>query len=281
MNFRQVRKKIKTINNVKKITNAMEMVAAVKMKKAQQIALEGQPYRQILEEIIAQIATPSFVSFSSFFKIPKNEKELIIFISSNKGLCGAFNFNLFRFALKTLDFKKSDFIVLGKKGGIFLSKMGGKIIADFSEQLPFIDNVSPIFSLIKKSFLLENYGKVYLFYNRFYSTFSQKPTKEILLPLSRLTIEEKKEEKKVEFLIEPSPIKVLEALIEDYLKFKIRSAILESEAGEYSSRMMAMKNATENAEELIYNLTLLRNKLRQQSITYELLDMVTAREITS
>ncbi|MEM4736621.1 MAG: ATP synthase F1 subunit gamma [Nitrososphaeria archaeon] len=282
MNLRQVRKKIKTIVNVRKITKAMERVAAVKMKKSQKIALEGKPYQEALTAVIDRIIDPHFPLTSPFFKRDQPEKkqqDLYIFISSNKGLCGAFNFNLFKLAMKEIDFSKSSFIVLGKKGGLFLSKLGAKIIADFSEQLPFEENVSPIFSLIEQQFFNGWCNQVFLFYNKFISSFRTQPVKELLLPLTGWK-EKRKQETKGSYLIEPSPKKVLNHLIVDYLQYRIRRAILDSEASEHSARMLAMKNASDNADEIVYNLTLLRNKLRQQIITYELLDMVTAKEAT-
>lgn len=281
MNLRQVRKKIKTIGNVRKITKAMEMVAAVKMKKSQKLALEGRPYQLILTQVINQIINPSLLNFSPFFQVNENKikrRHLYLFISSNKGLCGAFNANLFRLAIREIDFGQSDFILLGKKGSVIITKMSGSVIADYSHNLPFTENVSSIFSLIEKRFLLGHNSDVFLFYNKFISSFRSEPVKEKLLPITgwkkdKLTI-------KYDYLIEPSPQQILHSLIRDYLQFRIRNAILDSEAAEHSARMMAMKNASENADEIVYNLTLQRNKLRQQSITYELLDMTIAKEAT-
>lgn len=277
MNLRQVRKKIKTIGNVRKITKAMEMVAAVKMKKAQRMAVEGKPYQEILIKVINQIINPNLIEYSPFFNNkPGSERDLYLFISSNKGLCGAFNANLFRLALREINFDQSDFIVLGKKGSELITKLGGSVIADFSHHLPFVNNVSSIFSLIESRFLSGENSSVYLFYNRFISSFRSEPVKEKILPLS----DWKKDSLQLRFnyLFEPSPKEILNSLIKDYLQYQIRMAILDSEAAEHSARMMAMKNASDNADEIVYSLTLLRNKLRQQSITYELLDMVTAKE---
>lgn len=277
MNLRQVRKKIKTIANVRKITKAMEMVAAVKMKKAQRMAVEGKPYQEILIKVINQIINPNLIEYSPFFNNkPGSKRDLYLFISSNKGLCGAFNANLFRLALREINFDQSDFIVLGKKASTIIAKMGGIILADFSNRIPFVDNVSSIFSLIEERFLSGENSSVFLFYNRFISSFRSEPVKQKILPLT----EWKKDPLQLRFnyLFEPSPKEILTQLIKDYLQYRIRMAILDSEAAEQSARMMAMKNASDNADEIVYSLTLLRNKLRQQSITYELLDMVTAKE---
>jgi len=279
MNIRQVRKKIKTIGNVKKITKAMELVSAVKMRKAQQEEVEGRPYRDTLDSVITKISKLIDSKFSALLKNNKSNRELVILISSNKGLCGSFNFNLFRYSVKNIDFSKSDFIILGKKAGSLVGKMGGKIIADFSTNKP-LNSVSAIFNLCLKKFLDSEYESVYLVYNRFISALRYEPVKEKLLPVKFEARPKKGEEKKVEeeYLIEPAPEKIIDSLLRDFVEEKIRGAVISNEAGEHSARMISMKNATENAGDLIYDMTLLRNKLRQQKITYELLDMITAKE---
>lgn len=278
MNFRQVRKKIKTISNVGKITKAMQMVASVKMKKSQQEALAGRAYREILEKIMRRLR--GGIEDVGYKGKAEGSKNLYIFVSSNKGLCGSFNFGLFKKALKEADFKKSDFVTLGKKGADFILKMGGDIIADFSPQLPFIDNVSSVFSIVKNGFIDGKYANVYLFYNKFASTVKHEPVNLRLLPIVREGQMETKadQDSSIEYVIEPSFEEVLISLVEEGLKDKIRGAILDSEAAEHSSRMLAMKNATDAAGDIVYNLTLLRNKLRQSTITNELLDIVTATQ---
>lgn len=290
MNFRQARDKIKSIENVGKITRAMQMVAAAKMKRAQQEALEGRPYREILEMVIRRVVTLTDKQARPFLvdHEAKPTKDLYLLISSNKGLCGSFHFNLIRFLTGQVSFDRDEFIILGKKGADFILKMGGKIIADFSNQLPFIDNVSAIFSSALNNFLQGNYRAVYILYNKFVSTFRLAPTKAQILPLERedLIPKEKQIEKSAEdqvvgqYLIEPSPKKILAPLAIDFLQEKIRGAILDSEAAEQSARMLAMKNATDSAADLVYNLTLLKNKLRQEKITNELLDMISAKRST-
>lgn len=280
MNFRQVRKKIKAIGNVKQITKAMQMVASVKMKKSQDEAIHGRSYREILDKVSTRVLSLAGENMekSETKKELKSTKNLYIFISSNKGLCGSFNFNLFKKALKEIDFKNADFITLGKKGTEFLLKMGGTVIADFSAQLPFIDHVSAVFALFSQKYSEGEYGNVYIAYNKFISTLAQEPTIEKMLPIEK-TDPEKVEVAAVDYLIEPSAEEVLQSLFEEVLKDKIRGAILDSEASEHSARMMAMKNATDSAGDIIYSLTLLRNKLRQTSITNELLDIVTASQV--
>lgn len=284
MNFRQVRKKIKTIGNVKQITKAMQMVSSVKMKKAQDQAVEGRLYRETLDDIMNKVIGKTDVSETGFMKVDteKATKSLYVVITSNKGLCGSFNFNVFKLMLKTVDFKTDDFITIGKKGADFLVKMRGNILADFSATVPFMQSVSPVFSLIKEKYNTGEYKAVYVVYNQFISTLKQQPMATQMLPLENkketAPIEEKKEEKKIaaHYVIEPSVSEVFESLLLDFLQDKLRGAILDSEAAEHSARMMAMKNATDSAGELVYSLTLLRNKLRQASITNELLEITTA-----
>ncbi len=293
MNFRQVRKKIKTISNVKQITKAMQMVSSVKMKKAQEAALESKVYREILDMVMnrvisktAQSSLPIKLSQESGAVSAGQPGDLIIFITSNKGLCGCFNLNLFKMTIGQVNFDKDHFISVGKKGAEFLLKMRSTIIADFSHQEPFVDNVSAIFATAYEKFVKGEYKKVFVIYNQFISTLKHQPFKKLLLPLDIADIEKKasEEDKKVDvesqYLIEPSPEEVFESLLVDFLQDKIRSAIQDSEAGEQSARMIAMKNATDSAGDLIYNLTLLRNKLRQTSITNELLEITTAKEST-
>ena len=284
MNFRQVRKKIKTIGNVKQITKAMHMVSSVKMKKAQDVALEGQLYRQILQDIrnkvVQTVDTQSSVYQQSGKNIERQSKCLHILVTSNKGLCVSFNFNLFKFMINQVNIENDDFITLGKKGADFLLKMRANVLADFSTQLPFVDNTSAVFTDVSSKFLNGSYKEINLIYNHFISTLKNEPIKKMLLPMRQPVPESEKPaaENKSLYLIEPSPNEVLNSLIVDSLKDEIRSAILESEAAEHSARMVTMKNATDAASDLIYNLTLLRNKLRQASITTELLDITTAKE---
>lgn len=280
MNIRAVRKKIKSVSSVKKITGAMEMVSVIKMKKAQNAAIESKPYQENLEEIIKETTARVEEVTSVLLKKPdvNLKKELSIVISTNKGLCGSYNFNLYRFLLKNSDTENHDFIILGKKGALFLNKIGGNIVADFSMGHA-LNNVSAIFKLAMDGFLKNQYRQVNIFYNKFISTLSNTPVKEVLLPISYRTENEKVVEKKgTEFMIEPSPAELMDHLLRSYVEEKIRNCIIQAEAGEHSSRMIAMKNATENAENVIYNLTLLRNKIRQEKITNELLDMMTAKE---
>lgn len=281
MNLRQVRKKVKSITNVKKITKAMELVSGIKMRKSQAVEIEGRPYRTNLDLIIKRISPGIDPSFSPLSRAAKDapSKELVIYISSNKGLCGAFNVNLFRFLHKTLEVKRLDFITIGKKGSGMIGRLGGSILADFSSSNP-LSQVSAVFSFALTKFLAGECAKVSLVYTRFISTLRSEPTYETILPVSLLEAASQTDTlpAKSAYLIEPSPQEILDALLRSFVEEKIRGAVISSEAVEHSARMIAMKNATDNANDVIYNFTLLGNRLRQEKITNELLDMVTAKE---
>lgn len=259
----------------------MQMVSAVKMRKAQQAELEGRPYREGLRYIISKISPRISPKYSLLLnKHNEGKRKLIIFVSANKGLAGSFSVNLFRFLMKNnIDFHTTDFITVGNKGAQFVSRMGSQLLADFSHSTPIVQ-VSAIFSFILDKYVKdEEYSSVSIVYNKFISTLRSQPVMEQLLPF---TLEQAQTEitnnNHNEYLIEPSPEEIIDQLLRSYIEDRIRGAIISSEAVEHSMRMMAMKNATDNAEDVIYNLTLVGNKLRQEKITNELLDMVTAKE---
>lgn len=283
MNLRQVRTKIKSVSNVKKITKAMQMVSAVKMRKSQAAALEGRVYNEYLDTMIRRIAGSISKETSQLLQEYKSsERKLIVLVSSNKGLAGSFHSHLDRQILQTIS-PETDYITIGKKASQSIARMGGKIVAEFSEGSA-VARVSAVFDLVLASFLGGSYQSVSLVYNKFISTSTYETKNDVLLPLTLPSVSETISEmpdkftSNVEYLIEPDPLRIIDPLLRSYVEAQIREAILSSEASEHSSRMLAMKNATDNATDVIYSLQLLGNKLRQGKITSELLDMITAKE---
>ncbi|KXK11276.1 MAG: ATP synthase gamma chain [Microgenomates bacterium OLB23] len=286
--FKRHQKKIGTVENVKKITNAMQMVSAVKMKKAQKAALEGRLYRTMLDQIMQRIFanTSDLASLSiPWLKETEGTRDLYILITSNKGLCGSFHTNLFKHVFAHIEGQSaSDFITIGKKGADFVTLTRREVVADFSDE-DLSDSVSPVFALIQEKFLSGSYRAIYVVYNKFISSLKSEPTTMQLLPVRDLAPLEVNTtsthmQSHADYLIEPSVEQLLGPLVEDYLKEKIRGALADSEASEHSARMLAMKNATDSAGEIVHSLTLLRNKIRQSQITNELLDMIAAKEST-
>jgi len=282
MNLRSLKTKIKSISNVGQITKAMQLVSAVKMKKSQTLANEGKPYRATLEETMKRVVSTGKQTEHPLTLVKKNEQlpTLAIVVSSNKGLCGVFNFNLFRFIDQSLkhDYSQHQFLVMGNKAQQFLFHSGAKIVADFSDKLPFQDNVNAIYDFLVDGFLKNQVRQVEIYFNRFISSLVYQPTKKILLPMDVSSFYDQEEiGAQTDYLIEPSAYEVMDGLFSFYIESTIRGAIMESEASEHSARMIAMKNATDNTSELVEKLSLLRNSLRQTRITNELLDMNTAK----
>jgi F-type H+-transporting ATPase subunit gamma len=290
MNLRTVRKKIKSIKNVRKITKAMQMVSAVKMRKAQQLEVEGRAYREGLREIIGKIAAKIDLKSIKLFDVDTSEanRELVLVISSNKGLAGSFNVNIMKGSLSYIkDFSKTDIVTVGSKGSQFFARVqNANVLADFSHKNPIIQ-VSAIFDYILNAYNSGSYKKISLIYSKYISTTKSDIRVETLLPFENIISEiaNLKAESKIahhsELIIEPNPIVIVKEILMSFLENDIRGAILSSEAVEHSARMMAMKSATDNATEIIYQMTLLSNRLRQEKITNELLDMITAKESVS
>lgn len=282
MNLRVVKKKIKSIKNVKKITKAMQMVSAVKMRKAQQIEMESRPYRDGLTELIKKISSRIDPSNAELLQVDtsKAKKSILIVVTSNKGLAGSFNTNVLRHVIKEgRNFNETEFVTVGSKGSQFLGRLKGThIIADFSSN-NLINEASAIFNLVLERYMTGDYKEIAIVYNQFISTLKSEVVEPVILPFS-LAGEHTPDEEfaNKEYIIEPSPKEILDQLLKSYIENRIRGALISSEAVEHSQRMMAMKSATDNASELINQLTLLSNRLRQEKITNELLDMITAKE---
>lgn len=282
---RLIKRRIKSAKNIAQITRAMQMVAAAKMKKAQSLALSGRPYAEKIAEMVSTFVSRIDKSKHPLLKDNNTGKTLIILISTNKGLCGGLNANLFRIFLKWFersDLENSLFVTLGKKGEVFMVRNHFKLLADFSSQIPFSQHISSLTKFITDGFVKGEFKNVYLVFNNFISAITQEPTKKKILPISEYEIISKKEEinayeQHLDFLVEPSIDAILDSLLFHYIENQIRDAVLEAEASEHSARMFAMKNASDNAGELIDILTLEYNKARQEKITYEIADIVTAR----
>lgn len=277
-NIRLIKNRIRTAKSISQITKAMELVAASKMRKAQAAAQSGKLYAAKIRQMVGTLASRTDVTHHPLLSPPTGGKRLVIVISSNKGLCGGLNTNLFRFMLR--EYKNSadcTFISLGKKGSHIISQIHGDLKADFSDHLPFIDSVQAITDLFTKEYLSGTVSGVDLLYNEFFSALRQEPVKKTILPLVLEDIKSRETLPAGEFLIEPSVSQVFEVLLPHYLENQVRDAVLQAEASEQSARMVAMRNATDNALSFMEDLTLLYNKARQEKITYEISDMVTAR----
>lgn len=278
-NIRLIKGRIKSASNISKITKAMELVAAAKMKKAQMQAIAGKLYAEKIHEMVITLSSRITTAKHPLLRKPTTVSgiKLVVLLSSNKGLCGGLNTGLFRYFLseyqKTTQF---ECVTLGKKGASFLAAIGGTLKADFSGVTPLISAVPALTELITHEFTSGAVDSVELVYNDFISIMKQVPKRKTILPLTIESLPEKTDEKQLQFLIEPGIDEVFSSLLPHYLENQIRDAVLEAEASEHSARMVAMRNATDNALSLVDDLTLAYNKVRQEKITYEITDLITA-----
>lgn len=279
--IRLIRRRIRSAQNIAQITRAMQMVAASKMKKAIAAAELGKLYAEKIYLATRELAERTEEMAHPLLSEGNPQgKTLIILISTNKGLCGGLNTNLFRAIMQWFPGHGAfDYVTIGKKGEGFCVRSGRQLTADFSVTVPFLENVPAVTQLLVDGYLKGSYKEVYVTYSTFVNALQQAPMRRQILPLS---VNAEKTETPVslqfaEFVIEPTIDDVLINLLPHYLENQLRSAILEAEASEHSARMMAMKNATDAALDFMGGLTLMLNKARQEKITYEIADMVTAR----
>ncbi len=277
-NLRDIRRRIKSVKNTAQITRAMQLVAAAKMKKAQDQALAGRDYSKQLNAVLSDIS----VNFSEeashpLLQVRTGNRELVLVISTDKGLCGPLNTNLAKKVRSTVS-DSADYVTVGRKLRIMLEKLQKVILADFSVKDPVVfAEARAIATFLSKQFLEGKYDKVSIAYTRFVNTLSQVAEVVTLLPVQPpavVTGAAPREE--ADYLFEPSPTDVLASILPLYVNFLVYQALLESRATEHSARMVAMKAATDNAKKFIKELTLEYNKVRQAAITAELLEITTA-----
>jgi len=283
---RDIRRRINSITNTAKITKAMQMVAASKMRRAQQAALAGRPYAALMNEVLGNVTAHAGDFSHPLMEKRDGPKRAVILVATDKGLCGALNSNLMREAAK-FDKNNTVFITAGRKAAQFISRSRRKLAAEFTyKDAPLFSEARAISKFAQELFTKGEVDQVEILYTTFISTLSQRPDLKPFLPIGEIQAaragmaEERKEEKllqgSTEFLFEPSSSEVLAAMLPHSLNFQVYQILLEAKASEQSAKMVAMKNATDNANQLIKDLTLEYNKMRQASITKELLEIASA-----
>jgi F-type H+-transporting ATPase subunit gamma len=284
---RDIRRRIKSVKNTAQITKAMQMVAASKMRKAQQAALAGRPYAALMNDVLAEVTYHAGdFTHPLMEKREATNKRGVIVVSTDKGLCGALNSNLMREAAK-FDKATTIYITAGRKGSQFIARTKRQLAAEFTyKDAPLFSEARAISKFAREMFLKGEVDRVDILFTNFISTLNQKPEVFPLLPVGQIkgvvagvhghAMEEKLLKGATEFLFEPSVEEVFGALLPHYLNFQVYQILMEAKASEHSSRMVAMKNATDNAKQLIKDLTLEYNKLRQANITRELLEITSA-----
>jgi F-type H+-transporting ATPase subunit gamma len=284
---RDIRRRIKSVKNTAQITKAMQMVAAAKMRKAQSSALVGRPYAQLLNEIMAAAATRTVGFDHPLMQARPVVKRAVILVSTDRGLCGGLNSNLFREASK-LDRNTTVFVTAGKKAAQFVARTKRTLAAEFTyKDAPDFAEARAISKFVQQMFLKGEVDAVDILFPRFINTLTQTPQTVPFLPIGKISAatagvnspaEELPAGSKTDvFEFEPDEESVLGELLPHSLNFQLHQVLLETKASEQSARMVAMKNATDNAKQIIKDLTLEYNKLRQANITKELLEITTAQ----
>jgi len=293
-NLKEVRIRITSVNSTRQITSAMKMVSASKLRKAQNAIVSMRPYAQKLQSIMQDLSAGNDDLQEDEGKYAANRgdhKILIVTITSNRGLCGAFNANIVKSAVNLIDNKYAaqhkkgnvKIMCIGKKGADGITAAGYKpidVITDIFDHLTF-SNTVPIAEELMELFVAKNYDKIILIYNQFKNAAVQILQNEQFLPV--VDTNDNKKENNIEqieanYIFEPNKKEILEALVPKAIKVQLYKALLDSFASEHGARMTAMHLATENADELIRNLKLTYNKARQAAITNEILEIVGGAE---
>ena len=286
-NTQDIRRRIKSIRNTAQITKAMQMVAASKMRKAQQHALAGRPYSELMNRVLVSLKSRTDPLLHPLLQIRPTSKELVLIVSTDKGLAGALNTNLMREAA-AFDQARTVFVTTGRKARQFVARTRRELLADFElKDSPTILETKAISRFCLEKFLSGEVDKVTVLYTHFVNTINQKPVAETLLPISQFAFataaspNESATDPMLEYIFEPTPEAVLDFMLPYYVQYEVYQMILDARASEHSARMVAMKNATDNANQFIKDLTLEYNKMRQASITTELLEIATAQMAVS
>ena len=281
---KEIKRRIKSVKSTKKITKAMELVAASKMKRAVSATLSSRLYAEYSADILLSISRNLEENTHPFFNEQKDGKILFVLITSNRGLCGGYNSQIIKQTLQKLrELEKNnnvDIVTVGKKGDVAMRRVNQNITEVFTD-MPDVNlslaDVAPLSRLILNEYANNLYKKVYIAYTHFSSALSQKPTVKQLLPISKKEITEamenitkEKRPQKIDYLFEGDFDSLLMSLAHKITRMQIYQMFLESNASEQSARMLAMKNATDASGEMIDDLTLVFNKARQANITREI-----------
>lgn len=293
-NLRDIRRRIKSVKSTSQITKAMQLVAAAKMKKAQNQALAGRDYADELNKVLANLKANVDEGAHPLLEKREGGKKLMLVISTDKGLCGGLNTNLLKKVRQESD-ENTHFVTVGRKLRTALAKTGETLIADWQVSDPIkFSEARPIAKLLTDKFLSGEYDSVCVAFTNFVTTLRQDPWVTQILTIESDTLAEKRAYEGVgknmieetdqegalasDYIFEPSPEGVLDTLLPLYINFQVYQMLVESVASEHSARMVAMKSATDNAEQMVKDLTLEYNKARQAAITSELLEITTAQK---
>jgi F-type H+-transporting ATPase subunit gamma len=277
---RDIRRRIGAVRNIRQITRAMQFVAAAKLRRAQEATLHARPYSAKIDEVLADLAAVLSGEEHPLLAERPPGKRLIILITTDRPLAGPLNTNIVRFVARDITEHQGELtlVTVGRKGRDAMRRARVPMEAHFDTfgDRPTFADVLPLARLVSDGFVDGSFGRVDIVYSHFVSTLVQRPTLDRLLPVE--PTEDIEGIPGGQFIFEPNPATVLRQLLPRYVATRLFQAVLENKASEESSRMVAMKNATENAEELIDDLTLSYNKVRQANITREMIEIASGAQ---
>jgi F-type H+-transporting ATPase subunit gamma len=287
--LKEVRTRISSTIATQQITSAMKIVSATKLKRAQDAILQLRPYATTLKEVLTNVTASTDESVGSIFAKERPIKSvLLVVITSNRGLCGAFNSNVIKLAVRTINERYSEqkkagnvqVLTIGKKAADFFRKSGYKIFVNKSELFDGLnyEKTAAVAEIIMKEFMVGNFDRVDLFYNQFKSAASQVLTSDQYLPVPKSTENKTVKKISIDYIYEPTQEEIVKDLIPKALKIQLYKALLDSNASEHGARMIAMHKATDNAGQILRELRLTYNKARQAAITKEILEIVGGAE---
>lgn len=278
---KEIRSKIASIKNTQKITRAMEMVAASKMRKTQERMRASKPYANKMYDVVKHVARATSEYHHPFMRTRAINRVGLIVVTSDRGLCGGLNANLLRETIHQLrewgaESKEVDLCVIGRKGQAFFKRVGGRVIASVDNlgDTPGTGDLLGILNVMLDAFYQGEIDALHIVYNEFVNTMTQKPTFKQLVPLPKSTEERSTLGHYWDYIYEPDAKELLDALLERYIEVQIYQAVVENIACEQAAKMIAMKSATDNAGDLIKEFQLAYNKARQAAITQELAEIV-------
>jgi F-type H+-transporting ATPase subunit gamma len=288
--LKDIRGRIGSVRNIAQITRAMEMVAASRMKRAQDAIIAARPYSDELRDALSRVAAVVDEEVDPLLARRPVRRVALIMITTDRGLAGSLNANAIRTSLRWVQDRiasrngdgpvEIEAITIGRKGRDGLRRAGIPIAAHFSQlgDRPAFTDVTPIARLVTQDFLEEKYDEIHVAFSTFISTLTQRPEITQLLPIQQPAQAEGQAAANDEYLFEPSPEAVLSRLLPHFVAIDLYRAVLENQASEQSARMIAMRNSTDNANELIDDLTLVYNKTRQSTITREMIEIASGAE---
>ena len=275
---RDIRRRIRSVKNTQQITKAMKMVAAAKLRRAQEAVIAARPYAVKLTEVLGRVANAAGDVSHPLLEVRDEKKVAYIVITADRGLCGGFNSNTIRYAVRELkNIDNPSIIAVGRKARDYFKRLDNVQIAasyvGLGEYVHF-GQAQEIAKFVIEKYTEGEFDSVYLVFSEFINTLTQRPTKQKLLPVEPPKEKQEKEGVSATYTFEPGPEVVLSELLPKYIEVSLYRAILESKAGEQGARMTAMDSATSNAKEMIDKLTLSLNRARQAAITKELAEIV-------